>query len=31
MGLTLTGKIYQRYFDGGMDGQDAVGVFTHLR
>jgi transposase len=30
-GLTLTGKIYKRYFEGGMDSQDVVSMLTHLR
>ena len=31
VGLALTGKIYKRYFEGGMDSQDVVTMLTHLR
>jgi transposase len=31
VGLTLSGKIYKRYFDGGMDSHDVVTMLSHLR
>lgn len=30
-GLTLSGKIYKRYFPGGMDSEDVVAVWEHFR
>lgn len=31
VGLTLSGKIYKRYFDGGMDSDDVITALEHLR
>ena len=31
IGLTMSGKIYKRYFAGGMDSQDVITVLEHLR
>ncbi len=31
VGLTLSGKIYKRYFDGGMDSDDVIVALEHLR
>ena len=31
VGLTLSGKIYKRHFEGGMDSQDVLTALEHLR
>jgi len=31
VGLTLSGKIYKRHFEGGMDSQDVITALEHLR
>ena len=31
VGLTLSGKIYKRHIDGGMDSQDVITALEHLR
>lgn len=31
VGPTLSGKIYKRYFDGGMDSDDSITALEHLR
>ena len=31
VGLTLSGKVYKRYFDGGMNSQDVIVALEHLR
>ncbi len=31
VGLTVTGKIYKRDFEGGMDSQDVITALEHLR
>jgi transposase len=31
VGLTLAGKLYKRYFEGGMDSQDVITTMAHLR
>lgn len=31
VGLTLSGKIYKRYFDGSMDSEDVITALEHLR
>ena len=31
VGLTLSGKIYKRYFEGGMDSDDVITAIEHLR